>query len=143
MEASRRLSVLLKHVATLDGAEHGQSSPVPEDSMLMKQPCKAAEQVVDSHAMEVFMDANRAVKEKVYKALMERPELLAPHIEGLSKESHRELVRNSLKRILEAGYEPLRLFDSDIEKYFYMAEICAPVDLSLVILFSTNRRPTP
>lgn len=131
MDASRRLSVLLQQVATQDGPEHGQCSRITDDS-IMQQPCRAAEQVVDPHAMEVFMDANRSVKEDVYKALLQRPELLAQHIEGLSKESHRELVRNSLKCILEAGYEPMRLFDSDIEKYIYMAEICAPVDLSLV-----------
>lgn len=131
MEASRRLAVLLQQVTMQDGPEQGQYSRAQEGS-ITRQPCRAAEQVVDSHVMEVFMDANRTVKEDVYKALLQRPELLAQHIEGLSKESHRELVRNSLKCILEAGYEPMRLFDSDIERYIYMAEICAPVDLSLV-----------
>jgi hypothetical protein len=131
MEAARRLSVLLQHV-DLDGADRGKSSGLREDC-IAQQPCSAAQgQVIDSQAMEVFMDPNRAVKEDVYKSLLERPELLVPHIEGLSKESHRELVRNSLRRILEIGYSPLKLFDSDIAKYIYMAEICAPVDLSLV-----------
>lgn len=141
MEASRRLAVLLQHVGTQNVAEQGLSGP--ENGQLQQQPCRTAPpgQVIDSQAMEVFIDPNRAVKKDVYKALMERPELLPPHIEGLNKESHRELVRNSLKRILEIGYQPMTLFDSDIEKYIYMAETCAPVDLSLVRSASACTKP--
>ena len=128
MDSSRRLAVLLQHVAP-QGAEPEPSSG---QEHIIQQPCRAAQHVVDTQVMEAYIDPNRAVKQDVYKSLLDRPDLLAPHIEGLSKESHRELVRNSLRRILEIGYKPLTMFDSDISKYIYMAEICAPVDLSLV-----------
>lgn len=128
MDSSRRLAVLLQHFAP-HGAEHESSS---SQEQLLLQPCRAAQHAVDTQLMEAYIDPNRALKQDVYKSLLERPDLLAPHIEGLSKESHRELVRNSLRRILEIGYKPLTMFDSDISKYIYMAEICAPVDLSLV-----------
>jgi hypothetical protein len=34
--------------------------------------------------------------------------------------------------LLKAGYSPLRLYVHDISKYFYLGELLALVDLSLV-----------
>jgi hypothetical protein len=49
-------------------------------------------------------------------------------------EEHRELVRQQLQLLLKAGYSPLRFYVHDIKKYFYLGELLALVDLSLVIL---------
>jgi acyl-CoA oxidase len=47
-------------------------------------------------------------------------------------EEHRELVRQQLLLLLKAGYSPLRFYVHDIKKYFYLGELLALVDLSLV-----------
>ena len=89
-------------------------------------------QVVDTETMATFLDPQRDLKAYVYDVFKQTPALLAPTIEGLSKAEHRELVRKSLRTLLAAGFSPLQYFDSDIKKYIYMAEVCAPIDLSLV-----------
>jgi len=71
---------------------------------------------------------------QVYQEFTRRPELLPQCTEGLTKEAHRELVRAGLRAVLAAGIAPLDLFDADIKKYIYMAELAAPIDLSLVRL---------
>jgi len=50
----------------------------------------------------------------------------------LSAEQHREFVRKQLRVILSSGYSPMSFFMKDYKKYFYMAELLALVDLSLV-----------
>jgi hypothetical protein len=47
-------------------------------------------------------------------------------------EEHRELVRQCLRTLLEAGHSPLNYFQHDLKKYFYLAEVMSLVDLSLV-----------
>ena len=47
-------------------------------------------------------------------------------------EQHREFVRKQLRLILLSGYSPMSFFMKDYRKYFYMAELLAVVDLSLV-----------
>ena len=47
-------------------------------------------------------------------------------------------MRNQLQHLLRAGYSPLRFYVHDIKKYFYLGELLALVDLSLV-----RRRPVP
>lgn len=47
-------------------------------------------------------------------------------------EEHRELARQQLKLLLKAGYSPLRFYVHDIKKYYYLGELLAVVDLSLV-----------
>ena len=49
-------------------------------------------------------------------------------------EEHRELARQQLMLLLKAGYSPLRFYVHDISKYFYLGELLALVDLSLVSL---------
>lgn len=49
-----------------------------------------------------------------------------------SAEEARELARQQLKLLLKAGYSPLRFYLHDIKKYFYLGELLAVVDLSLV-----------
>lgn len=95
-------------------------------------------QVVDAQTMADFLDPQRDMKAYVYDIFKQNPALLAPTIEGLSKAEHRELVRKSLRTLLAAGFSPLEYFDSDIKKYIYMAEVCAPIDLSLVRAVSLN-----
>jgi hypothetical protein len=129
MEASRRLSILRKHVE--DSVAEEPVAGHTQEVQMLRQPC-AAKQTVDPHTMECFLDGLRSVKASVYKAFAERPDLLVPTAEGLTKEAHRALVRDSLRCLLNAGYQPLQLFDTDIARYFYMAEVCAPIDLSLV-----------
>ena len=55
-------------------------------------------------------------------------------IENLSlrADEHRELVRQQLLLLLKAGFSPLRFYVHDIRKYFYLGELLALVDLSLV-----------
>lgn len=51
--------------------------------------------------------------------------------------------------LLKAGYSPLRFYVHDIRKYFYLGELLALVDLSLVCFssrhpaISVNTRPGP
>lgn len=47
-------------------------------------------------------------------------------------EQHRELVRKQLLVLLGAGYSPMKFFAKDYKKYFYLGELLALVDLSLV-----------
>ena len=41
-------------------------------------------------------------------------------------------MRSQLHQLLKAGYSPLRFYVHDIKKYFYLGELLALVDLSLV-----------
>ena len=41
-------------------------------------------------------------------------------------------MRKCLHVVLKAGYSPMRFFATDFRKYFYLAELLALVDLSLV-----------
>jgi hypothetical protein len=136
MDTTRRVRVLHKQLA--DGALASEA--------VLRSPCAAG--FVDPHTMECFLDNMRSVKLAVYEAFSRRLELLVPHTEGLTHHEHRQLVRDCLHTILGAGFEPLTFFDKDIRKYIYMAEVCAPIDLSLVLLPSLVssapllRRPT-
>jgi hypothetical protein len=87
---------------------------------------------VDASCMQAFIDDQRNLKREVYSIFKDHPALLVPTVEQLSKSEHRQLVRDTLHAILAAGFNPLHYFDADIKRYIYMAEICAPVDLSLV-----------
>lgn len=125
MPVSRRVAVLEKQMRGDEGTSAG----------LRREPCASTPALlenVDAGVMETFLDDQRELKRDVYAAFAKRPDLLVPTVEQLNKEEHRELVRNSLRAILDAGYKPLDYFDSDIRKYIYMAEVCAPIDLSLV-----------
>ena len=51
----------------------------------------------------------------------------------LRADEHRELVRQQLLLLLKAGFSPLRFYVHDIRKYFYLGELLALVDLSLVM----------
>ena len=42
-------------------------------------------------------------------------------------------MRDQLQHLLRAGYSPLRFYVHDIKKYFYLGELLALVDLSLVM----------
>ena len=57
-------------------------------------------------------------------------------------EEHRELARQQLLLLLKAGYSPLRFYVHDIRKYFYLGELLALVDLSLVC-FSSEQPAVP
>lgn len=88
----------------------------------------------NSHTMEVFLDDLRDMKSAVYEVFKQHPELLLPVTEGLTHTQHRAVVRDCLKVVLsEAGVNPLELFEKDLKKYIYMAELAAPVDLSLAV----------
>lgn len=130
--ASRRLSVLHQQ---MDSSSQSQNE-MSNGTVLQRLPCSAEQQeTVDAHTMECFIDQLRPVKASVYAAFIRRPELLPPVIEGMRKSEHRQLVRDGLKCIVDAGIEPLTFFDQDVRRYIYMAEICAPIDLSMVRLF--------
>ena len=64
-------------------------------------------------------------------------------IESLSlrADEHRELVRQQLLLLLKAGFSPLRFYVHDIRKYFYLGELLALVDLSLVMPHAPCTRP--
>ena len=51
----------------------------------------------------------------------------------LQTEEHRALVRSILKTILEAGYHPARLYETDLVTYFFLGELLALVDLSTTV----------
>lgn len=127
--ASRRLSVLRQHIDDTEASKLQASNVV----VLQRQPCSSEQvETVDAHTMECFIDQLRPVKASVYSAFVRRPELLPPVIEGMRKSEHRQLVRDGLACIIDAGIEPLTFFDQDVRRYIYMAEICAPIDLSMV-----------
>jgi hypothetical protein len=48
-------------------------------------------------------------------------------------EEHRDLVRCILRAVVDAGFRPLSLYDSDLSTYFYLGELLALVDLSATI----------
>ena len=64
----------------------------------------------------------------------------APFPHGTSAEQHRQLVRDCLRVLLAEGYSPLSFFARDQKKYFYLAELLALVDLSLVGAAGANKR---
>lgn len=49
-------------------------------------------------------------------------------------EQHRELCRQHLRLVVSAGYNPMKFFDNDYKKYFYLAELYSLIDLSSVRL---------
>lgn len=48
-------------------------------------------------------------------------------------EEHRDLVRKILRTILDAGYHPARLYETDLVTYFFLGELLALVDLSTTV----------
>lgn len=82
--------------------------------------------------MEACIDDQRDTKKQLYEIFKQRPELLVPVTEGLTHTEQRQVVRDCLMAVLDAGVKPMELFDSDIRKYIYLAELAAPIDLSLV-----------
>lgn len=110
------------------------SNSLPSDFTI--QPCAANFRQLprfDVTIMEHFLDDQRSIKDEVYGIFAKNPHLLVSEEEGLSKEEHRELVRQCLKVVLDAGYSPLSFFANDIKKYFYLAELLSLVDLSLTV----------
>ena len=69
---------------------------------------------------------------EVYELFRGHPELLDVVEEGMTKEQHRELVRQCLRTIIGAGYSPMRYYVRDLRRYFYLAECTSLIDLSLV-----------
>lgn len=69
---------------------------------------------------------------EVYELFRAHPELLDVVEEGMTKEQHRELVRQCLRTIIGAGYSPMRYYVRDLRRYFYLAECTSLIDLSLV-----------
>ena len=129
MDVSRRLSALRLQLAP----DAVGTSAQPEG--LQRQLTSSAGSLlegIDAKTMEAFIDDQRDLKATVFNTFKAHPALLVPSIEQMDKSTHRQLVRDALKLILSAGFNPLQYFDSDIKKYIYMAEICAPIDLSLV-----------
>ena len=47
-------------------------------------------------------------------------------------EDHRELVRKCLRLLVAEGYRPMHFYQNDLQKYYYLGELMALVDLSLV-----------
>ena len=47
-------------------------------------------------------------------------------------EEHRELVRKCLRLLIAEGYRPMHFYSTDLKKYYYLGELMALVDLSLV-----------
>jgi hypothetical protein len=130
MSASRRLQTVVgqvddQQVVSAGDVQRAHCSAAPSELL----------QNVDPHKLALFIDDQRELKSTMFNIFKQRSELLVPTIEGLSKTEHRQLVRDALRAILSAGFSPMQYFDTDIKKYIYMAEICAPVDLSLVRLY--------
>jgi hypothetical protein len=50
-------------------------------------------------------------------------------------------VRQQLRMLLAAGYSPMKYFDKDYKRYFYLAEMCSLVNLSLVSARFGSPRP--
>lgn len=87
----------------------------------------------DVNQMEIFLDDQRAVKQDVYDLFARHSELLVAEEEGMTKDQHRQLVRDCLQVILDAGHSPLSLLSNNIKKYFYLGELLSMVDLSLTV----------
>jgi acyl-CoA oxidase len=83
--------------------------------------------------MEHYLCDLPSLRDEVYELLRSHPELLPAEAEAMSKEQHRELVRQILRTLLASGYSPLTFFSSDIKKYFYLAELLSLVDLSTTV----------
>jgi acyl-CoA oxidase len=135
MDERSRLRVLR---AQLDGgaAAGARAAPPPPPPPLTAAPAAAAPAHLprfDVAVMEALLTDAPALRDEVYGIFAARPDLLPAEEEGLSKEAHRELVRESLKALLAAGYSPLTFFSRDYAKYFYLAELLALVDLSLCV----------
>ncbi len=152
MAAAQRMQVLAGHLAA--GARADGGSGVQAQGAR----ARAALPRFDTTVMEQYVDDLADLKEEVYELFRRRPDLLPPIIEDLTKgappalrlvgwrdalggpltrrarapaEQHRELVRKCLLAVLEAGYSPLRFYTSSMNKYFYLGELLALVDLSL------------
>lgn len=50
----------------------------------------------------------------------------------VAAEEHRELVRKCLRLLVAEGYRPMHFYQHDLQKYYYLGELMALVDLSLV-----------
>lgn len=49
------------------------------------------------------------------------------------------MVRRQLRSIIfDLGVRPLTLYSTDPRRYFYLGELCAPIDLSLMIKFGVQ-----
>jgi hypothetical protein len=141
MAAERRLGILSNQMVVHGGRAAGASSTDGTLQRLFTSSGSASLlESPDPLTMEYFLDDQRDLKQTVFDVFKQHPALLVPTIEGLSKTEHRQLVRDSLRVILAAGFNPLQYFDSDIKKYIYMAEICAPIDISLVRSPSSSGR---
>ncbi|KAF5836725.1 putative acyl-coenzyme A oxidase 2 peroxisomal precursor [Dunaliella salina] len=87
----------------------------------------------DWHVMETYIDDQREMKQLMYDLFKSHPEMLTPVEEGLTKEEHRERVRQQLRLMLTVGINPMQMFSRDMKKYFYLAECMALIDLSLTV----------
>jgi len=94
----------------------------------------------DTVIMEHFLCDTPSLRDDVYQVFRDNPHLLVPCEEGLTKEQHRELVRQCLRAVIAAGYSPLSLFAKDFKKYFLMAEYLSLVDLSLTVKMGVQYR---
>ena len=122
--AAGRLSVLARSLG-------GGDAPALHRNMCIATGAKCI--TFDPYVMEMYIDDNRDLKKQVFDIFKAKPELLPVVEEGLSKEEHRSLVRRSLMALLEGGINMLELLNKDYNKYFYLAECLALVDLSLMI----------
>lgn len=148
----RRVEQLRQHLLPLNQAQ--------QSAQIQSVPCAVHHRSLprfDVTFMEHYLETDRGLKHEVYDLFKQQPELLYPVEEGMTKgkqalcqtskctlnattclqtivfaEQHREFVRRQLKLILSSGYSPMSFFMKDYRKYFYMAELLALVDLSLV-----------
>ncbi|KAH7619063.1 hypothetical protein Ndes2526B_g06014 [Nannochloris sp. 'desiccata'] len=123
--SGRRTAVLQGHLETLGAG-----------SMAMNECSATAHRHLprfDTVIMEHFLCDIPSLRDDVYQVFRDKPHLLVPCEEGLTKEQHRELVRQCLRAVIAAGYSPLSLFAKDFKKYFLMAEYLSLVDLSLTV----------
>ena len=138
MERIRRTRILQGHLEMAPPT--GQSSlSGSSSSSLTTNTCSATATAhrqlprFDVVLMSHFLCDTPGLRDDVYQVFRDNPHLLVPCEEGLTKEQHREIVRQSLAAIIAAGYSPLSLFAKDYKKYFLMAEYLSLVDLSLTV----------
>lgn len=123
----RRAEVLRSQLA--------DATPIPSSIMSSPTSARAHRQLprFDVTLMERYLDPSHSLKEEVYAVFERHPELLMKETEALTKEEHREYVRNSLKTLLAEGNSPLTMLVTEPRKYFYLGELIALVDLSLMV----------
>lgn len=86
----------------------------------------------DSNVMANYLDDLRSMKNEVYELFRQHPELLRA-VDGMTMGEHRELCRQHLRLVISAGYNPMKYFDNDYKKYFYLAELYSLIDLSSMV----------